>query len=97
MVSGIFTGSPENRRSHAIRNPEEEEDDLGEEIESLTANTIRRRKPHILYLEPEFEKAVLAMYLRPSTVFPVHLFSPCIPKKVHFIPANLDGLKVYRV
>ena len=95
MLSGIFTGSAENQRSHAIRNQEEE--DLGEERESLSADAIRTRKPHILYLEPDVEKAMLAMYLRPNTVFPVHLFSPCIPKKVHFIPANLDGLKVYRV
>ena len=95
MLSGIFTGSPENPRSHAIRNLGEEE--FGDESESSSANSIRMQKPHILYLEPEVEKAVLEMYLRPSTIFPIHLYSRCIPKKVHFIPANLDGLKVYRV
>ena len=37
------------------------------------------------------------MYLRPSTAFPLHLFARCVPKKVTFLPENIDGLKVYRV
>lgn len=40
---------------------------------------------------------MLENHLRPNTVFPVDLFSPCIPKKVEFLPPNIDGLKVYQV
>ena len=84
--------------SHAIRTEEEEqegEDELGEFSE--TFDIIQKSEPHVLHLKPEIEKAVLERYLRPSTIFPVHLYGPCIPKKVHFLPANIDGLKVYRV
>ena len=41
MLSGIFTGLPENTQTHAIHNPEEEEEEeLGEESESSSANAI---------------------------------------------------------
>ena len=40
---------------------------------------------------------MLERYLRPSTIFPVHLYGPCIPKKVHFLPSNIDGLKFHHV
>ena len=95
MLSDIFIGTPANENSDAIRNQQVEE--FAEDMFTGSADAIRNREPHVLQLDKDFEKSILEMHLRPNTVFPVHLFSRCTPKKVQFLPPNIDGLKVYRV
>ena len=95
MLSDIFIGTPANEDSDAIRNQQAE--DYAEDMFTDSGDAIRNREPHVLKLDKDFEKSILEMHLRPNTVFPVHLFSRCTPKKVQFLPPNIDGLKVYWV
>ena len=59
---------------------------------------IHQNEGHELKLDPEVEKIMLDMYLRPNTQFPIHLYREGVrPKKVDCLPENIDGLKCYKV
>ena len=52
---------------------------------------------HELNLESENVDEVIELYLRPSTIFPSFLFRKTKPKKVDFLPHNINGNVYYKV
>ena len=52
---------------------------------------------HELHLESENVDEVIELYLRPSTIFPSFLFRKTKPKKVDFLPHNINGNVYYKV
>ena len=45
----------------------------------------------------DIEEYEMLKYLRPRTAFPHHIYDKCIPKKVKFLPSNVNGNCVYEV
>ena len=52
---------------------------------------------HLRLDDPEREQEIIEQYLRPSTIFPTFLFNRTVPKKVDFLPHNIDGNVYYKV
>ena len=56
-------------------------------------NFINSCAPNEIDISPE----VVEKFLRPGTMFPVHLFEKAVPLEVNFIPGSINGNKVYKV
>ena len=66
--------------------------EAGEEVE-----TEGQEGSHVLTLEHDNVDEVIEQYLRPSTIFPSFLFRKTKPKKVDFLPHNINGNVYYKV
>ena len=66
--------------------------EAGEEVE-----TERQEGSHVLTLEHDNVDEVIEQYLRPSIIFPSFLFRKTKPKKVDFLPHNINGNVYYKV
>ena len=66
--------------------------EAGEEVE-----TEGHEGSHVLTLEHDNVDEVIEQYLRPSTIFPSFLFRKTKPKKVDFLPHNINGNVYYKV
>ena len=71
--------------SNSSSSPEKEVLDQVNFINSCAANEV--------HISPE----VVEKFLRPGTIFPVHLFEKAVPLKVNFIPGSINGNKAYKV
>ena len=72
-----------------LRNSDNETDDIETDPGPIT---------HHLQLDDlEKEQEIIEQYLRPSTIFSTFLFSRNVPKKVDFLPHNIDGNEYYKV
>ena len=66
--------------------------EAGEDVE-----TEDDTQSHVLTLGSQNVDEVIEQYLRPSTIFPSFLFRKTKPKKVNFLPHNINGNVYYKV
>ena len=66
-----------------------------DEEERSDVEGLQCRSDFVLDLENVDE--IIEQYLRPATMFPIFLFKRVTPKKVEFLPHNIDGNVYYKV